>query len=85
MAKWLLRLALLALVLYGVKSGVEWIERREQERWQLQQDAARHVAEQKAGQIERTVQGGNAVRTDAIRRQLEEAGQTRTLDTAGLR
>jgi hypothetical protein len=85
MTRWLLRLALLALALYGVKSGVEWIERREQERWQLQQDAARHVAEQKAGQIERAVQGGNAVRTDAIRRQLEEAGQARALDTAGLR
>jgi hypothetical protein len=85
MTKWMLRLAVLALILYGVKSGVEWIERREQERWQLQQDAARHIAEQKAGQIDRAVQSGNAVRTDAIRRQLEEAGQARTLDTAGLR
>jgi hypothetical protein len=85
MTKWLFRLAVLAAIVYGVKSGVEWAERQENERWQLQQDAARHVAEQKAGQIERAVQGGNAVRTDAIRRQLEEAGQTRTLDTAGLR
>jgi hypothetical protein len=83
MTRWLLRLALLALILYGVKSGVEWIERREQERWQLQQDAARHIAEQKAGQVERAVQHGTAVRTDAIRRQLEEAGQARSLDAAG--
>jgi hypothetical protein len=83
MTKWLLRLALLASVLYGVKSGVEWIERKEQERWQLQQDAARHIAEEKTRQVERAVQGGNAVRTDAIRRQLEEAGQARSLDAAG--
>jgi hypothetical protein len=84
MIKWLLRFAVLAVIFYGVKSGVEWIERGEQERWQLRQDAARHIAEQKAGQIERAVQGGNAVRTDAIRRQLEDAGQARSLDAAGV-
>jgi hypothetical protein len=85
MTRWLFRLALLAAIVYGVKSGVEWIERRDAERWQLQQDAARHIAEQKTAEVQRAVQGGSAVRTDAIRKQLEEAGQARALDTAGTR
>lgn len=73
MQTWIKRLLILSLVVYGGYRAVEWIERMGEGRHTAQEEMARQVAEKKSEQMQRAISGGNAIRTGALREQVQQA------------
>ncbi len=73
MQKWVYRLLVIGVIVYGGYRGVAWIEQMDAARTAQQNEVVRHIAEKKGEQVNQALQHGHAIRTDAIRKQLQQA------------
>jgi hypothetical protein len=74
MEKLLKRVIILLLLFYGGRWGVERFVALVDARYEAREELARQVGEKKAGEIQRTIDDGNARRTEALQQQLGTNG-----------
>jgi predicted Holliday junction resolvase-like endonuclease len=73
MQKWIIGLLVLALIVYAGRAAVHGFERAVQDNERAKAEMAEHLAKQRAAEITRTIEAGQAARAEELRRATEQA------------
>jgi predicted Holliday junction resolvase-like endonuclease len=75
MQKWIIGLLVLALIVYAGRAAVLGVESWVRDNDRAQVEMAEHLAKQRAAEMTRTIEAGQAAREEELRRATEETRQ----------